>query len=119
MHYRGKRFRYELVSPNGEKETLLYVPNYDFNWQSNYVLAEPRKIAKGSTIITTATWDNSSENPYNPDPNARVRFGLQSWDEMMFGFMDYYLAEGEPARGRDIRSDENNVPPHVREQWRN
>ncbi|MBY0373765.1 MAG: cytochrome c [Bryobacteraceae bacterium] len=89
MHLRGKSFEYRLV-PNGstEKETVLKVPKYDFNWQLTYKLAEPMKIAPGTRIEATGWFDNSPNNPYNPDPKATVRFGEQSWEEMMIGFFD-------------------------------
>jgi hypothetical protein len=86
MHVRGKSMLYELTYPDGRKETLLNVPKYDFNWQHTYELAEPKLIPKGSTLEVTATYDNSTGNIYNPDPNATVRWGDQTWEEMMIGF---------------------------------
>jgi len=86
MHLRGKSFKYELVSPDGTRETLLDVPRYDFNWQLWYMLKEPRTIARGSTMICTAYFDNSVDNLANPNPNKTVNWGEQTWDEMMFGF---------------------------------
>ena len=86
MHLRGKSFRYELVHPDGTNEILLDVPHYDFNWQLWYMLQEPKKISKGSTMICTAYFDNSSDNLANPNPNTTVNWGEQTWDEMMFGF---------------------------------
>jgi peroxiredoxin len=91
MHLRGKAFRYELVSPTGERETLLDVPAYDFNWQTRYRLAEPRKIPVGSVIYCRAVYDNSTTNLANPDPAKTVHWGDQSWDEMMLGFFDVVL----------------------------
>jgi hypothetical protein len=67
---------------------LLRVPRYDFYWQLNYRLAEPRRLAAGTRLLFTATFDNSPNNPRNPDPKAEVRFGEQSWEEMMIGFFD-------------------------------
>ncbi|MBX7167984.1 MAG: thioredoxin family protein [Pirellulales bacterium] len=86
MHVRGKAFRYELLSPDGQREILLDVPRYDFNWQLWYNLEQPRLIPKGSKMICTAYFDNSEHNPANPDPNQTVTWGEQTWDEMMFGF---------------------------------
>ncbi len=87
MHLRGKAFEYRLVE--GEKtETLLKVNNYDFNWQLNYLLAEPRPLTRGMKIEITATWDNSPNNKWNPDPKAEVTWGEQSWEEMAYGFFD-------------------------------
>ena len=86
MHVRGKAFRYEAVYPNGEKEILLDVPRYDFNWQIAYRLAEPKLMTKGTKLLCTAVFDNSSGNPNNPNPNIWVRFGPQTWDEMLIGW---------------------------------
>ncbi|MFH5804544.1 redoxin domain-containing protein [Alienimonas sp. DA493] len=87
MHFRGASFKYELTTPDGETRTLLDVPEYDFNWQLRYDLAEPLRVKKGSTITCTATFDNSAGNPRNPDPTVAVRWGEQSWEEMMIGFL--------------------------------
>jgi peroxiredoxin len=86
MHVRGKSFKYELETPDGRREVLLDVPRYDFNWQLWYLLQEPRMIPKGSRMICTAHFDNSADNPANPDPSKEVIWGEQTWDEMMFGF---------------------------------
>jgi hypothetical protein len=86
MHYRGKSFRFEAEYADGRREVLLDVPRYDFNWQLRYDLAEPKLMPKGSKLICTAHFDNSADNPLNPDPSATVRFGLQSWEEMMVGY---------------------------------
>ncbi len=88
MHLRGKAFEYRLVKPDGETETLLKVPKYDFNWQLSYRLAKPIVIEPGSRIEATAWFDNSPNNPENPDPKATIRWGEQSWEEMMIGFYD-------------------------------
>jgi hypothetical protein len=88
MHVRGKSFRFELLTPGGSRETLLNVPHYDFNWQHSYTPAEPLKVGTGTTIECSATFDNSPNNKYNPDPTKEVRWGDQTWDEMMIGFMD-------------------------------
>jgi hypothetical protein len=88
MHLRGKGFEYRLVHPSGEKETLLKVNKYDFNWQLAYRLSKPITMAPGSRIEATGTFDNSANNPANPDPKAAVKWGEQSWEEMMIGFVD-------------------------------
>ena len=88
MHLRGKAFEYRLVQPTGEKQTLLRVPHYDFNWQLSYRLEKPIDLLPGSKIEATAWFDNSPNNPANPDPKATVRWGEQSWEEMMVGFYD-------------------------------
>jgi len=91
MHLRGKAFRYELVSPGGEKKSLLDVPRYDFNWQLEYRLAEPLDIPRGSRIELTGWYDNSAGNPANPDPTVTVGWGPQTEDEMMLGYVEYYV----------------------------
>jgi hypothetical protein len=89
MHLRGKDFVYQVVYPDGKKETLLRVPRYDFNWQSNYRLEKPLRLPAGTRIECTAHFDNSKDNPNNPDPKVAVRWGDQTWEEMMIGFVDY------------------------------
>jgi hypothetical protein len=86
MHVRGKAFEYRIVYPDGKKETLLSVPHYDFNWQLSYFPEKPLMLAKGTKIETTGWFDNSPNNPANPDPAKEVRYGEQTWEEMMFGF---------------------------------
>jgi hypothetical protein len=88
MHLRGKDFEYRVVLPSGETQTLLRVPNYDFNWQLAYKPAEDIAIPAGSRFEYTAHFDNSPNNPNNPDSKAEVRFGEQSWEEMAVAFMD-------------------------------
>jgi hypothetical protein len=88
MHFRGKDFEYRVTYPSGEKETILSVPHYDFNWQLTYDLAQPKLLPKGTVIECTAHFDNSANNKYNPDPTKEVHFGEQTWEEMMFGFFD-------------------------------
>jgi hypothetical protein len=88
MHLRGKGFEYQIAEPNGRVETLLKVTNYDFNWQVNYRLKESRLIRAGTRLVCAGYFDNSANNPRNPDPGAEVRFGEQSWEEMMIGFFD-------------------------------
>jgi len=88
MHLRGKRFEYNLLNPDGSvQETLLRV-NYHFHWQLSYKLAEPRFLKAGTWLQAVAWYDNSDENPHNPDPNATVTWGGQTWEEMMVGFFD-------------------------------
>jgi mono/diheme cytochrome c family protein len=90
MHLRGKSFQYEAVFPDGTRETLLSVPRYNFDWQNNYRLAKPLALPTGTKIECTAYYDNSAGNPNNPDATKAVRWGEQTWEEMMIGFMDYY-----------------------------
>jgi thiol-disulfide isomerase/thioredoxin len=97
MHWRGKDYHYEVIYPDGKKETLLSVPRWDFNWQNQYRFAEPIKLPKGSRLHAVAHWDNSPLNPLNPDPKQSIRFGLQTWDEMMVGFAAYVWERPETA----------------------
>jgi len=85
MHLRGKSMEFRAVYPTGEKEILLLVPRYSFNWQFDYVLERPKLLPKGTRIEVSATFDNSPNNPANPDPKAEVRWGDQTWEEMMTG----------------------------------
>jgi hypothetical protein len=73
------------VYPTGESETLFRVPRYDFNWQLLYEFAEAKAMPKGTRIEVTGTWDNSANNRFNPDPTMEVRWGDQSWEEMLLG----------------------------------
>ena len=89
MHLRGKDFLYTAKYPTGESEVLLHVPKYDFNWQHTYVLAQPKLLPAGTVIECVAHFDNSPNNKFNPDPSATVKWGDQSWEEMMIGFGGY------------------------------
>lgn len=88
MHLRGKDFEYRVTYPDGTKETILSVPHYSFSWQLSYFLDHPKKLPAGTIIEATAHYDNSANNPANPDPSKEIHFGEQSWDEMMIGFFD-------------------------------
>jgi mono/diheme cytochrome c family protein len=96
MHLRGKYAKYVAKYPDGSTETLLEVPSYDFNWQTTYWYKEPKLLPAGASIDLTMAWDNSAENPFNPDPSKNVRFGQPTTDEMMFGFVSYAYQE-EPT----------------------
>jgi hypothetical protein len=87
MHLRGKRFEYNLIGPNHKIEPLLRV-NYHFHWQMTYRLAEPLPLKAGTELQAVAWFDNSKNNPHNPDPTVSVRWGEQTYDEMMVGFFD-------------------------------
>lgn len=111
MHVRGKSFRYELQSPSSwwskltsgasdDPEVLLDVPRYDFNWQTAYVLQEPIPLPQGGQLVCHAVFDNSEANLSNPDPTATVRWGDQTWDEMMIGYFHYALPKkAQPDAG--------------------
>jgi len=90
MHLRGKSFEYKFIYPDGREQIALSVPQYDFNWQTSYQLKEPLLIPAGTRMECTAYFDNSAANPFNPNPNSIVRWGEQTWDEMMIGYMEYY-----------------------------
>jgi len=106
MHLRGKSFRYEALYPDGSRDTLLDVPHYDFNWQTTYRLAAPKRLPPGTRIHCVAHYDNSEDNLGNPDPEKTIRWGDQTWDEMMIGFFDVALpfdASHADARTPDFR----------------
>lgn len=96
MHLRGKAARYELIS-NGRTRTMLDIPRYDFNWQLLYRYAEPVSVKAGDTLQFTAWYDNSSNNPANPDPNKEVRWGPQTFDEMHLGYVEYVVPGAKPG----------------------
>ena len=96
MHLRGKAFKYVMTYPDGRTEELLNVPHYDFNWQLSYIFAEPRKIPAGSKLEATAWYDNSPNNKFNPDPSKEVRWGDQTFQEMMIGFFNYKVPADRP-----------------------
>lgn len=96
MHLRGKAARYELVSA-GKTTTLLDVPRYDFNWQLLYRFRDPLPVQAGDTIRFTSWYDNSDNNPANPDPTKTVVWGPQTYDEMQVGYVEYYLPGAVPG----------------------
>jgi hypothetical protein len=112
MHVRGKDMTFKATPPNGKTDTLLVIPNYNFSWQIPYRW-EPGKMrfAKGTRMDCTAHFDNSPFNPYNPNPLATVRFGLQTHEEMMYGFFFYTDAaeklgiEVDPKTGAERKKD--------------
>lgn len=96
MHYRGSDANFKLVYPDGTEEEILNVPNYQFNWQKTYDFKEPKFMPAGTEMVFRATFDNSSNNPFNPDPTAEITWGEQTWQEMFFGFFRYVEAtDGE------------------------
>jgi hypothetical protein len=103
MHVRGKDFKYTLVYPDGTSKVILSVPRYDFAWQLTYVLKEELAAPKGSKLVSIAHYDNSPKNKFNPDPTATVRWGDQTWEEMMIGYVDYTLDK------QDLRKDQPQV----------
>ena len=110
FHFRGKDVTYEVIRPNGKRETLLYVPKYDFNWQLVYRLRDPVRIEKGSRMIVTVHYDNSPNNPGNPDPKQTLRWGDKSEEEMMTSWIEYFDADtvktatsSAPSKSRSAR----------------
>lgn len=102
MHVRGSAFSYAATLPDGTERLLLDVPHYDFNWQLRYELREPMALPKGTVIRATAVYDNSSENAFNPDPTKTVRWGQQTYEEMMLGYIEYTLASETQAAELDL-----------------
>jgi peroxiredoxin/mono/diheme cytochrome c family protein len=96
MHLRGKDFVYEAIFPDGKKQTLLSVPHFQFGWQTLYRCAEPVAMPKGTKLHCVAHFDNSAKNPNNPDPKSDIYWGDQTWEEMMVGWIDYYLDAKKP-----------------------
>jgi hypothetical protein len=105
MHLRGKDMKYEALYPDGRRETLLWVPRFNFNWQATYYLKKPISIPKGTKAIVTAHFDNSARNKYNPDPKRAVRWGDPTYDEMMIGWMEYVVPN---SRKNEIKTDSSN-----------
>jgi hypothetical protein len=133
MHWRGQDYRYEVIYPDGKRETLLSVPRWDFNWQMVYRFREPVKVPKGTRLHAVAHWDNSANNPLNPDATKPVRFGLQTWDEMMVGFVAYVwerpetaadLAKNPPSQADlffdrlDVNGDDRLTPDEIPERMK-
>ena len=86
MHLRGKSMEIRATYPDSTAETLLRVPRYDFNWQLLYEF-EPKSAPRGTRLEVTGTWDNSESNRFNPDPKSEVRWGDQSWEEMLLAWI--------------------------------
>lgn len=105
MHIRGKAARYEIVRPSGSTETVLNIPRYDFNWQLSYDRKVPLTLEKGSRIRYTAWFDNSANNPGNPDPTRTVRWGEQTFDEMQLGYFEYIVPGLRPGEDAGIPAD--------------
>jgi len=95
MHVRGKAFQYAMVYPDGRREILLDVPRYDFGWQLAYKPVTPLQVPQGARMECVARYDNSPNNRNNPDPNKEVRWGDQTWEEMMIGWFTYTV----PVKG--------------------
>lgn len=97
-HVRGRRWQVEATYPDGRKEIILSVPNYDFNWQTDYVFKQPLKLPKGTKLKTLAWYDNSAANKSNPNPTADVHWGEQTWEEMQFTAFTFTLDQQPSPR---------------------
>lgn len=95
MHYRGKHMRMSVIYPNGSKDDIINVPDYNFAWQPTYRLSEPMLLPAGSRVMVEGAFDNSQYNLGNPDPDAAVRGGAQSWDEMFIGYFSYHKTSAD------------------------
>ncbi|HJZ82184.1 MAG TPA: hypothetical protein VKD91_17620 [Pyrinomonadaceae bacterium] len=104
MHLRGKDFEYRAVFPDGTSKILLSVPRYDFSWQTYYIIKEPLAVPKGTRIECLAHYDNSTHNKYNPDPTKEVRWGDQTWEEMMIGWMSFVYDTPAADKPADTRA---------------
>ena len=116
MHLRGKDFEVRAKYPTGENETLLRVPKYDFNWQINYYLGAPKLLPKGTIIEVSGHFDNSPNNPHNPDATAEVRYGEQTWEEMLNGFMEVAMepvVQAPPVLGKAPVASSASVTPRT------
>jgi mono/diheme cytochrome c family protein len=110
MHWRGKRFEYNVIHPDGRIEPLLKV-RWDFQWQLNYRLAQPRFLKAGTLLQAVAWYDNSSRNPHNPDPTEEVRWGEQTYEEMMVGFFDIAVSP-DTDKTKYFNPGSGPTPPH-------
>ena len=99
MHFRGNDMTITATLPDGAKKVLVTSPDYDFNWQTQYQFAKPVDLPKGSVVDVVGHFDNSPNNPANPDPTKNVRFGPQSFDEMFIGILDYVKKDESTASG--------------------
>ena len=108
MHLRGKSFEYNILEADGGVRTLLRIPHYDFYWQLSYRLADPIPLKAGTTLQAIATFDNSKNNPHNPDPDSAVTWGEQTWAEMMVGFFDVAVDPSIDKRQFFIRTPKTN-----------
>jgi peroxiredoxin len=119
MHVRGKSFRYEAMARDGSREILIDVPKFDFNWQTSYRLTEPLKLAAGTRIHCIAHFDNSQFNLNNPDPTKTVRWGDQTWEEMMIGYFDVAVPrKQESARTPEPPVGSTEAPDNIRDRLR-
>ncbi len=111
MHLRGKDMTYTLELPNGEKQILLRVPKYDFNWQLGYNAERPVEARKGAKLVAVAHFDNSANNKFNPNPNKDVFWGDQTWEEMMVAWFGVLVdRSADPRKVVRYSRRQNAVP---------
>ena len=106
MHLRGKSLRWVVTYPDGREQTILDVPNFDFNWQIHYELAEPLHLPAGSKITGIGVYDNSLNNRWNPGPHLEVYWGQQSWDEMYQAFTEYVVDSQDLTKAKPSTNNE-------------
>ena len=95
MHFRGKYMRFYADYPDGTQEELINIAQYNYAWQLSYTYEEPKFVPAGTKITAVGAFDNSAQNPANPDPERDVPWGQQSWDEMFFGAVNWkYIDQG-------------------------
>jgi hypothetical protein len=115
-HLRGRSAKFTAHYPDGRTEILLSVPKYDFNWQPLYALNPPKLMLAGTRVVMDMSWDNSAQNPANPDPSQVVHWGDQTWEEMNVGWFRYRAADDEDrvrAASDSGSSQAHTVPPPV------
>jgi len=103
-HLRGRAAKITAHYPDGSEEILLSIPKYDFNWQPIYALNPPKFIPTGTRMVLDMTWDNSAQNPANPDPNKTVFWGDQTWEEMNVGWFRFRAADDDDRRKVELDS---------------
>jgi hypothetical protein len=111
MHLRGKDFQFTAIYPTGETQTLLKVPHYSFSWQLVYYPTADIVMPKGAKLHCVAHYDNSANNKFNPDPTKEVRYGDQSWEEMMFGFFEVAIDKNMDASKLFVQHKKEGAPP--------
>jgi hypothetical protein len=114
MHLRGKSFRL-FAQVGDDRQILLDVPHYDFNWQHSYRLREPLALASIDGIEFTATFDNSAANPANPDPSQHVTWGDQTWEEMAVAFFEVSEPRVKPADAAESKQNKQRSRQQVDE----
>ncbi|MGH7194483.1 MAG: isoamylase early set domain-containing protein, partial [Candidatus Saccharimonadales bacterium] len=118
MHLRGKSFRLDALYPDGRKETVLDVLRYDFNWQNSYVPVAPIFMPEGTVLHGTAAFDNSADNLMNPNPSETVRWGDQTWEEMMVATFETVPADQDLTLGGPVATHVDGEDYEVRFAYR-